>query len=276
MEHLFGIDRRRPLPEFKRETLRKWFARRPNTPAASAREVVLYADAYTNHVRTGRGKAAVRTLEALGAHVHLPRVPDSGRAPLSQDMIAAATRRAEAVWRALAEHVEAGRDVVVIEPSDLAMFKRDYEKLLPEAAFQQLHDRSFDVMAYIERLVQDGASTEALCRGGERGVAYHSHCQQRTLGLEAPTVALLKELGYDVQTSDVECCGMAGSFGYKAEYYELSMKVGGRAPGAIRRCGGGRTRRGGKRHLVPGAAGGALWPACRPSGTTHCAAGIGR
>jgi len=58
-------------------------------------------------------------------------------------------------------------------------------------------------------------------------VAYHSHCQQRTLGLEAHTVAVLEECGYDVLTSETECCGMAGSFGYKQEYYELSMDVGG-------------------------------------------------
>ena len=57
-------------------------------------------------------------------------------------------------------------------------------------------------------------------------MAYHSHCQQRTLGLEAYTTAILEELGYEVRTSDAECCGMAGSFGYKREYYELSMDVG--------------------------------------------------
>jgi Fe-S oxidoreductase len=55
---------------------------------------------------------------------------------------------------------------------------------------------------------------------------YHAHCQQRTLGLDAHTVAVLERLGYDVTTTDVECCGMAGSFGYKSEYYELSMDVG--------------------------------------------------
>jgi Fe-S oxidoreductase len=57
-------------------------------------------------------------------------------------------------------------------------------------------------------------------------VAYHSHCQQRTLGLEEYTEAVLERAGYDVTTSDVECCGMAGSFGYKSDYYELSMDVG--------------------------------------------------
>ncbi len=55
---------------------------------------------------------------------------------------------------------------------------------------------------------------------------YHSHCQQKTIGAAEPTEALLRAAGFDVATSRVECCGMAGSFGYKKDYYELSMAVG--------------------------------------------------
>jgi Fe-S oxidoreductase len=61
---------------------------------------------------------------------------------------------------------------------------------------------------------------------GDERVAYHAHCQQRTLEIEPYTVAVLERLGYDVATSDVECCGMAGSFGYKQEYYDLAVDVG--------------------------------------------------
>lgn len=68
-------------------------------------------------------------------------------------------------------------------------------------------------------------SATALSTGSE-AVAYHSHCQQRTLGLEAYTTAVLEELDYDVLTSSVECCGMAGSFSYKTQYYDLSIDVG--------------------------------------------------
>jgi Fe-S oxidoreductase len=83
-------------------------------------------------------------------------------------------------------------------------------------------------MAYIARLLrEDGEKAQSLRMGNGQAIAYHSHCQQRTLGLERSTVSVLETLGYDVMTSDkVECCGMAGSFGYKQEYYELSMQVG--------------------------------------------------
>ena len=227
LDWALGIDRRRPLPAFKRETLRDWWARRDApTGQEGRRRAVLYPDLYTNYVHTERGKAAVRTLEALGVRVDVPAVPGSGRPPLSQGMVASAERKAEAVWAALRAPIEAGRDVIVVEPTDLAMFRRRYRKLLPPAAAEAMREATYDVMDYVGQVLADGGDAGRLQSGGGRPVAYHSHCQQRTLELEQPTVALLETLGYDVQTSSVECCGMAGSFGYKSEYYELSMQVG--------------------------------------------------
>ena len=228
LERVAGVDARRDLPTFQRTTLRDWFDARGGSrlPAADAdREAVLYADVYTNYVDVDRGKAAVRVLESLGVHVRIPDVPESGRAPLSQGMIATADDRASAVYAALAEHLDAGRDVVVIEPSDLAMFRNEYERFLPGASFERLADGSYEAFEYVYGLLENGADPAGL-RTGEERLAYHSHCQQRTLGLEAYTTATLERLGYDVLESDVECCGMAGSFGYKREYYELSMDVG--------------------------------------------------
>ncbi|TYL36804.1 (4Fe-4S)-binding protein [Natronococcus pandeyae] len=229
LERVVGIDERRSLPEFQRETLRGWYrARGPRVSAADAdREVVLYPDAYTNYVDADRGKAAVRVLEALNVHVRIPSVGESGRAPLSQGMIDTADEQASQVYGALAEHIDAGRDVVVIEPSDLAMFQREYEKLLPERSFERLRDGSYEILEYVYGCLENGADPTTL-RAPERPIAYHAHCQQRTLGLERYTTAVFGELGCDVIESDVECCGMAGSFGYKSQYYELSMDVGDR------------------------------------------------
>jgi Fe-S oxidoreductase len=194
------------------------------------REAVLYPDLYTNHMATDRGKAAVRTLEALGVHVSVPDLPSSGRAPLSQGMIATAEDKAHEVYAGLTEAIDADRDVVVVEPSALAMFHREYETFLAPAAHERLRDDSYEVMEYVFGLLSNGADATALTApdeaDGDGRVAYHAHCQQRTLDLAEQTVAVLEELGYDVRTSDTECCGMAGSFGYKTEYYELSMDVG--------------------------------------------------
>jgi len=226
MERVLGVDARRDLPEFRRETLVKWFASRESTVEDPVRRAVVYPDLYTNHVLVERGKAAVRALEALGVDVVVPDAPASGRAPFSQGMIETAADSAERVHAALAPHVEAGRDVVVIEPSDHAMFRREYERLLPADDHETLAENSYEVMEYAFGLLENGADADVLLPAAGERVAYHSHCQQRTLGLEAHTVAVLEELGYDVVTSDVECCGMAGSFGYKTDYYDVSVDVG--------------------------------------------------
>ncbi|ELY91845.1 LUD domain-containing protein [Natrialba taiwanensis] len=226
MESVLGIDARRDLPEFRRTTLREWAASREPRVADPERRVALYPDVYTNYVRAERGKAAVRVLEALDCEVVVPDVGGSGRAPLSQGMIATAEKKAKTVAESLLPYVEDGYDVVAVEPSDLAMFRREYEKLLPEAAYERLDGNSYEVLEYAYGLLENGADPDVLPAGDGDGIAYHSHCQQRTLGLEGYTAAVLERLGYDVLTSNVECCGMAGSFGYKSEYYDLSIDVG--------------------------------------------------
>ena len=230
LERVFGVDRRRALPAFERETFRAWFRARESSVADPVRRVVVYPDVYTNHVRTERGKAAVRTLEALNVDVVVPDVAASGRAPLSQGMIATAESKAHAAFADLEPYLEDGRDVVVIEPSDLAMFQREYSRLLPTADHDRLADTAYEIVEYVYGLLETGGDASVLSGPGPAddadGVAYHSHCQQRTLGLERHTEAVLDRLGYDVVTSDAECCGMAGSFGYKSEYYELSVTVG--------------------------------------------------
>ncbi|MFC6785878.1 LUD domain-containing protein [Halobaculum halobium] len=235
MDRWLGITRERDLPAFERETLVDWFDARGGprvSEGLARREAVVYPDVYTNHVAVDRGRAAVRTLEALGVRVTVPEstAVGSGRAPLSQGMVETARRKAERCRDALLPEVDAGRDVVVIEPSDLAAFEREYERLLPADDAERVADGCFEVLEYVYGLLENGADpgglTTAEDAGGRARVAYHPHCQGKTLDLEPYTVAVLERLGYEVDTSETECCGMAGSFGYKSEYYELSMDVG--------------------------------------------------
>lgn len=226
LDRWVGIDRRRPLPRFERETLRDWYTARGSHGTGEAGTVVLYPDVYTNHAAVDRGKATVRALEALGIEVTIPDVTESGRAPLSQGMVTTARARAHAVHDALADSLADGVPILVIEPSDLMMFRRDYERLLPKGAFEALATQTYEVFEYLADHPRLPEYDTVFTPGDNRNITYHAHCQQRTLGLDTPTIRVLEALGYDVTTSDVECCGMAGSFGYKSEYYELSMAVG--------------------------------------------------
>ncbi|RLM51984.1 LUD domain-containing protein [Halorubrum sp. Atlit-28R] len=236
-ERVAGIDRRRDLPAFARESLVEWFETRggPAVPADEAtREAVVYPDTATNYVDVARGKATVRALEALGVRVLVPDLPGSGRPPLSQGMVATAEAAAEDLYAGLAPHLDAGRDVIVIEPSDLATFRREYERFLPADSHERLAAASYDAMEYVFGLLEHGADPAALRAPSEgtgpvasgKRLAYHPHCQARTVEVGEYATATFERLGYDVRVSDTECCGMAGSFGYKTDYYELSVDVG--------------------------------------------------
>jgi Fe-S oxidoreductase len=129
------------------------------------------------------------------------------------------------------KHIRGGREIVVIEPSALAMFRLDSRHFLEASVFEEIRAHSFEVMEYLWRVLRERQlDAEDLFPASRHPLGtklfYHSHCQQKTIGAAAPTEAFPTQAGFDVVTSNVECCGMAGSFGYKKESYELSMAVG--------------------------------------------------
>jgi Fe-S oxidoreductase len=120
----------------------------------------------------------------------------------------------------------------VVEPSSLSMFRRDLSHLLDsKERFERFRSRAFEAVEYVVlMLAKSGRKAEEFFDITKSKVGYrlffHAHCHQKTIGGAEDTVGLLREIGFDVATSSVECCGMAGSFGYKKEFYELSMAVG--------------------------------------------------
>jgi iron-sulfur cluster protein len=233
MEFGLGLDSRRALPPFARRTLVS--AERGNAECVArvrGARAVLFADVYTNFSSPGRGQAVLKVLRAIGADVSLSKVMPDGRAPLSQGMIATARRHAKETAAALGRYVDRGVDIVVVEPSVLSLLQRDYAHLLQDRAlFESLRDHTFEPVEYLARILagshlrpEDIFDVTRSLVG--RRLFYHPHCQQRTIGADRATVALLREVGFEVETSRVECCGMAGSFGYKTQFYDLSMAVG--------------------------------------------------
>ena len=224
LEATIGLDRRRSFPELAPQTFADWWTERGGSqvsdPTAS---VILFTDIYTNYLNPARGKATVRVLEALDYRVRITKPIGSGRAPLSQGMIATAENQAREVVSLLEPELEADTPIVVIEPSDLALFRSEYSKLLPADDSERIRDATVEVFEFLEPRLSDSVEPDQVSAGSVR---FHSNCQQRSVGLEGPTVRTFEALGYDISTTDVECCGMAGSFGYKSQFYELSMAVG--------------------------------------------------
>jgi Fe-S oxidoreductase len=132
------------------------------------------------------------------------------------------------------------------------MFRRDFSHLLDsKERFERFRSRAFDPVEYVAlMLAKSGRRPQDFFDISKSKVGYrlffHAHCHQKTIGCAEPTEALLREIGFDVATSNVECCGMAGSFGYKKDFYELSMAVGADLFGQVVQ----QDRNGGARQLI--------------------------
>ena len=233
MDKYLGISRKRKLPSFASRSLIKQSKNLKSLPVLKEnpdRKVLLFGDIYTNFLYPSRGIAAVNLFKKLGINIILSEVMPDGRAALSQGLLSAAGKRAGQTAEYLSGWIEKGYDIVVIEPSVLAMFRRDYKHLLKdEEHFQSLQNHSFEPLEYLHKLLlEDDIDASKIfdinkLPAGKK-IFYHSHCQQKTIGADKDTIEVLKKTGLDIETSSVECCGMAGSFGYKKDFYEVSMR----------------------------------------------------
>jgi Fe-S oxidoreductase len=239
MEKLFGLDRRRRLPPFAARTLVE-AARGQNSKGVkssagkSRTRALLFADVFTNCAWPQRGLATLQVLRALDIDAEVSEVSADGRAAYSQGLLSTAAAQARKTAALLERHIDDGRDVIVVEPSVLAMFRLDYKHVLggeSATTLEKLRAHTFDPGEYIWKIMKrDGLDPARFFSASEsprgRRLFCHSHCQQKTIGADRCTDDVLRSAGFDVATSRVECCGMAGSFGYKKDFYDLSMAVG--------------------------------------------------
>ena len=227
MEKLTGVARERPLPTFRRETLVDWYDERGGA-AVDRRDaeasVVLFPDTHTNYVHPEAGKAAVRVLEAADVHVDVPSsLAPSGRAAFSSGFLDVAGERAERNVDELVDRVDDGWSILFVEPSDAVMFQDEYRDLLDGDEVNRVSRASYGICEYIDVMGMD-ERFDVTARG--ESLTYHGHCNQKALGTDHHAVGVLRRVGYDVDPVDSSCCGMAGSFGYESEHYDLSMAIG--------------------------------------------------
>jgi len=228
-EKLLGIAPERDLPKFTSETLEDWFEARggPKVSADAAEDrVLLFPDTYTNYSYPEPGKAAVELLEAADVHVRVldsSEVAPSGRAAFSMGLLDDAHERAAQNLTELAPYVSDGWSVLFVEPSDAVMFQDEYVDLLDDDRVADLSTAAYGVSEYLHT----HAVTDRLAFDAPEGhLTYHGHCNQKALNRDHHAALALRAAGYDVDHLDSSCCGMAGSFGYEAEHYDLSKAIG--------------------------------------------------
>jgi FAD/FMN-containing dehydrogenase/Fe-S oxidoreductase len=225
-----GISVARPLPRYQRHDLRNWYRRRP-APATQAPhgELIFLADSFTTFTEPSVGRAAIELLELAGWRVRLEATGCCGRASLSKGLVDQARRMALGMADRLGADAARGIPIVGVEPSCLLTLRDEYAALLPD-------DPRAQALAAATRLPEEMLLT-AIAAGrltlpqdnglnGHR-ILFHGHCHQKALAGTAATTALLRSIpGADVVEVDAGCCGMAGSFGFEAEHYDLSMRIG--------------------------------------------------
>ncbi|NQW47838.1 MAG: 4Fe-4S dicluster domain-containing protein, partial [Planctomycetes bacterium] len=192
--------------------------------------VHLFVDEFTDTLDMPLGIKAVELLEALGYEVVVPRHVDSGRAQLSKGLVREARDLATRNVELLADVITDDAPLVGIEPSAILGFRDEYPDLVPEplaAAAKRLASRTFLVDEFLAREAARGRITAESFTDQQRRIKLHGHCHQKALASLAPTVqALSLPQNFTVETIPSGCCGMAGSFGYEREHFELSMQIG--------------------------------------------------
>jgi FAD/FMN-containing dehydrogenase/Fe-S oxidoreductase len=223
MKRLGGLAPERELPAFAQETFRDWFARRPPRSGRRGR-VVLWPDTFTNYLHPETGKSAVDVLEAAGYRVELPPRPlCCGRPLYDYGMLTFAKRQLRQIIEALRSALREGVSVVGLEPSCVAVFRDELINLFPEDEdAQRLSRQSFFLTEF---LVREGFEPPTL----PRKAIVHGHCHHKAIAKMTNEETLLAGLGLDFEILDSGCCGLAGSFGYEADHYGISMQIGERA-----------------------------------------------
>jgi len=222
MEKLLGIDRRRILPTWKRQTFEQWLAGNPPRSSGASTRVTLFNDTFLNHYDPEIGIAALTILEKSGCEVSVVRPACCGRPLISQGLLAEARAQVAQVVEALFPIAGRGERILFCEPSCLSVLKDDAPALL-----RGEQQNKAQTVANVCMLFDEFAATLDLpLESGPKRILVHGHCHQKSLGLLPATISLLSRIpSAKVVDLDAGCCGMAGSFGYSKDHYEISQAI---------------------------------------------------
>src|SRR5712692_2391536 len=219
---VIGVAPQRRLPVFAPQTFKDWFHQRGPRNLGSPR-VILWPDTFNNYLRPETAKAAVEVLEAAGYQVEIPEQSlCCGRPLYDHGMLDTAERLLRQVLETLRPEIIAGTPIVGLEPSCVAVFRDELTNLFPnDENARRLQKQTFLLSEFLERKVENYQPPTL-----HRKAVVHGHCHHKAIMRMGTEEAVLKKLGLDYQLLDSGCCGMAGSFGFEKEHYDLTIKCG--------------------------------------------------
>ncbi|MEQ6121700.1 FAD-linked oxidase C-terminal domain-containing protein [Reichenbachiella sp. MALMAid0571] len=226
-----GIAEQRPMPRMPKQTLKKWYKKTfKSAVSKDTQTVYLFADEFTNFQDVEIGKKVIQLLDRLNYNVIIPEHEESCRTFISKGMLKEAIPVINKNIKALSGLVTKETPLIGIEPSAILTLKDEY----PDLCDAELKEKSLklaeNILTFEEFITQEfenGNIKSASFKTEEKLVRAHGHCHQKAL---SSVVTLKKALSipenYTVQMIPSGCCGMAGSFGYEKEHYDVSMKIG--------------------------------------------------
>jgi Fe-S oxidoreductase len=230
-ERFLGLSAKRSLPRWRRD----FFGSKPTDQPKddTGREVVLLVDTFNRWFEPENARAALTVLEAGGYRVHLAQAPRGerplccGRTFLAAGHIDEARAEARRMLDALAPFVARGAPVIGLEPSCLYTLKDEFLAMIPGEATERVADKAMLLEEFLNAEDAAGRLTLPLLSLTEKRALLHGHCHQKSfdgMGAVESVLKLIPEL--EVDTVPGTCCGMAGSFGYEAEHYDVSLQIG--------------------------------------------------
>jgi glycerol-3-phosphate dehydrogenase subunit C len=226
-EKLLGITAEREFPEFASQTFREWWRERGGAQVSSEEKRVAYFHGcYSNYNTPEVGKALVRVFEEFGYEVAVPRQRCSGTPMFANGMLSDAERAANVNVPEFYDLIEQGYDVVASCTSCSMSLKQEYPELFQISGIEEVSSHTYEALEYL-RIYED---VEGALEGKTvdyPDLAYHAPCHARNQGLDRQAVELFREVdGFEIEDVGSSCSGISGTYGWKAEKYEKSMKIG--------------------------------------------------
>jgi Fe-S oxidoreductase len=229
LEKAAGIDRRRSLPVLHFNHFRKWFHKRDlsreRKHPVTSKKVLLLDDCFNTFNEPEIAQAAVRVLEAAGCEVELAGLTCCARPLISKGFLVQARQLIQAQAPTLAARIADGTPILGMEPSCLFTLSDEWPELVPGLATQRIAKAAELADSWLAKHAKVGAVRLPL-KPRKESCVLHGHCHQKALVGVAGTAAALRLVpGLQVEVLETGCCGMAGSFGFESEHYDLSVDI---------------------------------------------------
>ena len=222
------------MPLAGKQTVRSWWkkhvAEKPQDESNASRKVFFFCDEFTNYNDTEIGIKAILLLEKLGYSVVLPEHLESGRTWLSKGLLRKAKDIVHKNLALLHPLISETSPLVGVEPSAILTFRDEYIDLANDEWLPRAKEMAKNVMTieeFIASEIDKGNIKRDRFKKEIKKIRLHGHCQQKALSSVEPTRKILQfPEGSEVSVIPSGCCGMAGSFGYEKEHFDVSMKIG--------------------------------------------------